>query len=60
MIKKFAVLALAATYLSACTTTDPYTGEQKVSNMAGGAGLARWPVRLAVWRSAAATRAATR
>jgi YMGG-like Gly-zipper len=39
MIKKFVVLALAATYLSACTTTDPYTGEQKVSNMAGGAGI---------------------
>ena len=39
MIKKFVVLALAATYLSACTTTDPYTGEQKTSNMAGGAGI---------------------
>jgi outer membrane protein OmpA-like peptidoglycan-associated protein len=39
MIKKFVILALAATYLSACTTTDPYTGEQKMSNMAGGAGL---------------------
>jgi outer membrane protein OmpA-like peptidoglycan-associated protein len=39
MIKKFVILALAATYLSACTTTDPYTGEQKTSNMAGGAGI---------------------
>ncbi|NTJ43367.1 OmpA family protein [Agrobacterium larrymoorei] len=39
MIKKLAIVALAATFLSACTTTDPYTGEQKVSNMAGGAGL---------------------
>lgn len=39
MIKKFALLALAATYLSACTTTDPYTGEQKMSNTAGGAML---------------------
>ncbi|WP_320201140.1 OmpA family protein [Agrobacterium sp. rho-13.3] len=39
MIKKLAILALAATFLSACTTTDPYTGEQKVSNMAGGAGV---------------------
>ena len=39
MIKKFIVLALAATYLSACTTTDPYTGEQKMSNTAGGAML---------------------
>ncbi|KPF57137.1 MAG: OmpA family protein [Alphaproteobacteria bacterium] len=39
MIKKFAILALCATYLSACTTTDPYTGQQKVSNTAGGAAL---------------------
>ncbi|EJZ19448.1 outer membrane peptidoglycan-associated lipoprotein, partial [Rhizobium sp. Pop5] len=39
MIKKFLLLAVAASYLSACTTTDPYTGEQKVSNTAGGAAL---------------------
>ena len=39
MIKKFVLLAIAASYLSACTTTDPYTGEQKVSNTAGGAAL---------------------
>ncbi|MDS7598144.1 OmpA family protein [Agrobacterium tumefaciens] len=39
MIKKIAIVAVCATYLSACTTTDPYTGEQKVSNMAGGAGI---------------------
>ena len=39
MIKKIAILALCATYLSACTTTDPYTGQQKVSNTAGGAAL---------------------
>lgn len=39
MIKKLAILALAGTFLSACTTTDPYTGEQKVSNTAGGAVL---------------------
>ncbi|MGF0539526.1 OmpA family protein [Agrobacterium sp. ES01] len=39
MIKKLPILALAAFYLSACTTTDPYTGEQKVSNTAGGAVL---------------------
>ncbi|MCL6707720.1 OmpA family protein [Pseudomonas sp. R2.Fl] len=38
-MKKLSVLALAATYLSACTTTDPYTGEQKMSNTAGGAML---------------------
>ncbi|MBF2717818.1 OmpA family protein [Agrobacterium vitis] len=37
MLKKFILLALTATYLSACTTTDPYTGEQKMSNTAGGA-----------------------
>ena len=39
MIKKFAILALCATYLSACTTTDPYTGQQKVYNTAGGAAI---------------------
>lgn len=39
MIKKFALVALAATYLSGCTTTDPYTGQQKVSNTAGGAAI---------------------
>lgn len=39
MIKKLPILALAAIYLSACTTTDPYTGQQKVSNTAGGAVL---------------------
>lgn len=39
MLKKLSVLALAAVYLSACTTTDPYTGEQKMSNTAGGAML---------------------
>ncbi len=39
MIKKIAIFALAATFLNACTTTDPYTGEQKVSNTAGGAAI---------------------
>lgn len=39
MFKKIAIIALSATYLSACTTTDPYTGEQKVSNTAGGAAI---------------------
>lgn len=39
MYKKCAVVAVAAIYLSACTTTDPYTGEQKVSNTAGGAAI---------------------
>ncbi len=37
MLKRFVLVALAATYLSACTTADPYTGEQKMSNTAGGA-----------------------
>ncbi len=37
MIKKFAIACLAATFLAGCTTTDPYTGEQKMSNTAGGA-----------------------
>jgi outer membrane protein OmpA-like peptidoglycan-associated protein len=43
MLKKLVISALAATLLSSCTTTDPYTGEQKMSNTAGaaliGAGL---------------------
>jgi outer membrane protein OmpA-like peptidoglycan-associated protein len=37
LIKKAMLLALCATYLSACTTTDPYTGEKKVSNTTSGA-----------------------
>ncbi|MGV1882305.1 cell envelope biogenesis protein OmpA, partial [Rhizobium sp. 23-156E] len=28
MIKKFVLLAVSAAFLNACTTTDPYTGEQ--------------------------------
>ncbi|WP_411034381.1 OmpA family protein [Shinella sp. BYT-45] len=39
MYKKVAIVAVAAAYLSACTTTDPYTGEQKISNTAGGAAI---------------------
>ena len=39
MIKKFLILAVSAAFLNACTTTDPYTGEQKVSNTAGGAAI---------------------
>lgn len=39
MMKKFMLIALCATYLSACTTTDPYTGEKKISNTAGGAAI---------------------
>lgn len=39
MIKKMSILAFAAIYLTACSTTDPYTGQQKTSNLAGGAVL---------------------
>lgn len=39
MLKKIILVATCATYLSACTTTDPYTGQQKVSNTAGGAAI---------------------
>ncbi len=39
MIKKLVVVALAATYLSSCTTADPYTGQQRVSKTAGGAAI---------------------
>ncbi|MEO1746723.1 MAG: OmpA family protein [Pseudomonadota bacterium] len=37
-----AIIALtssAALFLAACTTTDPFTGQQRVSNTAGGAAL---------------------
>ena len=36
MLRKFAVVAASATLLAACST-DPYTGEQKISNTAVGA-----------------------
>ncbi|MBT9370580.1 OmpA family protein [Rhizobium sp. CSW-27] len=39
MLKKIVLVAMCATYLSACTTTDPYTGQQKTSNLAGGAAI---------------------
>lgn len=38
MVKKLIAAVAAAAFLSACST-DPYTGEQKVSNTAGGAAL---------------------
>lgn len=38
MSKKIVATVVAATMLAACTT-DPYTGEQKVSNTAGGAAI---------------------
>lgn len=37
MMKKIVVAGMCAAFLSACTTTDPYTGQQKTSNTAGGA-----------------------
>ncbi|WP_439272238.1 OmpA family protein [Pseudochrobactrum sp. HB0163] len=39
MLKKIAIAATAASFLAGCTTTDPYTGEQKISNTASGAGI---------------------
>lgn len=39
MIKKIVLLAVSAAFLNACTTTDPYTGEQKTSNTVGGAAI---------------------
>lgn len=36
MLRKFALAAMAATFLAGCST-DPYTGEQKISNTAVGA-----------------------
>lgn len=39
-MKRVAVLAVASTFaLTACTSTDPYTGEQKTNNATIGAGL---------------------
>jgi outer membrane protein OmpA-like peptidoglycan-associated protein len=32
-------VALTAVFLNACTTLDPYTGEEKTSNAAKGAGI---------------------
>ena len=37
-MKKLVIVAAAAAFLSACTT-DPYTGQQRVSNTAGGAAI---------------------
>jgi outer membrane protein OmpA-like peptidoglycan-associated protein len=37
-MKKFIIVAAAAAFLSACTS-DPYTGQQRVSNTAGGAAI---------------------
>ncbi len=39
MKKTVLVVVATALLVSACTTTDPYTGDQKISNTAAGAGL---------------------
>ncbi|RUY36267.1 OmpA family protein [Mesorhizobium sp. M7A.F.Ca.US.001.04.1.1] len=39
MKKTVLVVVATAVLVSACTTTDPYTGDQKISNTAAGAGL---------------------
>lgn len=39
LMKKIILLSLALAVLSACTTTNPYTGDQQVSKTAGGAAL---------------------
>ncbi len=38
-MKKLAVITVASFALTACVTTDPYTGQQKASNVAVGTGL---------------------
>ncbi len=38
-MKKIISLSLALAMLSACTTTNPYTGEQQISKTAGGAAI---------------------
>ena len=38
-MKRLITLAVLGSFLAACTTTNPYTGEQQVSKTAGGAAL---------------------
>ncbi len=38
-VTKAVTLAVLASFLAACTTTNPYTGEQQVSKTAGGAAI---------------------
>jgi outer membrane protein OmpA-like peptidoglycan-associated protein len=38
-MKRIVTLAVLGSFLAACTTTNPYTGEQQVSKTAGGAAL---------------------
>ena len=39
MYNKIAIALMSGTFLAACTSTDPYTGQQRVSRTAGGAAL---------------------
>jgi len=39
MLKKMVVLMSVGAFLAACTTTNPYTGEQQISKTAGGAAI---------------------
>jgi outer membrane protein OmpA-like peptidoglycan-associated protein len=39
MYKKIAISLMSGIFLAACTTADPYTGQQRISRTAGGAGI---------------------
>jgi len=39
MLKKLGIILIGATFLAGCTSTDPYTGQEKMSNTAGGAAI---------------------
>lgn len=39
MLKKFSILLITGSFLTACTTTNPYTGEQQISKTAGGTAI---------------------
>ncbi|MEJ5080024.1 MULTISPECIES: OmpA family protein [unclassified Ochrobactrum] len=39
MLKKLGIVLIGATFLAGCTSTDPYTGQEKMSNTAGGAAI---------------------
>jgi len=39
MLKKIGILLMSGSFLAACTTTNPYTGETQISKTAGGAAI---------------------
>lgn len=39
MLKKLGIVLIGATFLAGCTSTDPYTGQEKMSNTTGGAAI---------------------